>query len=279
MKAKKVIGISLVAILLCLLYFQTFIWLVNSWLSHSYYSHGFLIPLVSGFIFWRKRHQLKQAKPFPLGILVIALGLSLYVAGLLSYFNFLSAISFLVVLGGLVLYFWGSKGLQSVLFPICFLIFMIPLPFLDSIGNWLQSLSAHWSAAIIGAVGIPVAITGAEIRLEESTFIIGLPCSGMNTLISLLALAAIFGYFLKGRFYKKAVLLTIAIPIAILANLLRIVSVLVIANYYGSEAAMSFFHSYSSILLFGVAFFCLAIFSRPLGFSFRGASSSKVGNP
>jgi len=62
-------------------------------------------------------------------------------------------------------------------------------------------------------VGIPVAITGAEIRLEESTFIIGLPCSGMNTLISLLALAAIFGYFLKGRFYKKAVLLTIAIPV------------------------------------------------------------------
>jgi len=159
MKAKKVIGISLVAILLCLLYFQTFIWLVNSWLSHSYYSHGFLIPLLSGFIFWRKRHQLKQAKPFPPGILVIALGLLLYVAGLLSYFNFLSAISFLVVLGGLVLYFWGSKGLQSLLFPICFLIFMIPLPFLDSIGNWLQSLSAHWSAAIIGAMGIPVAIT------------------------------------------------------------------------------------------------------------------------
>ena len=272
MKAKKIIGISLVVILLCLLYFQTFIWLVNSWLSHSYYSHGFLIPLVSGFIFWGKRHQLQQANPFPPGILVAALGLALYVVGLLFYFNFLSAISFLVVLSGLVLCFWGNKGLQSLLFPICFLIFMIPFPFLDNIGNWLQSLSAHWSASIIGAMGIPVAFTGAEIRLEESAFIIGIPCSGINTLISLLALAAVFGYFLKGRFYKKAVLFTIAIPIAILANLLRIVSVLLIANYYGTETAMRFFHSYSSILLFVVAFLCLAAFSRLLGLGFRVTS-------
>lgn len=276
MKTRKVIAISLVVILLSLLYFQTFIWLVNSWLSHSYYSHGFLIPLISGFIFWRKRHQLKQANPFPPGILVIVLGLSLYVAGLLFYFNFLSAISFLVVLGGLALYFWGTKGLQALLFPICFLIFMIPFPFLDNIGNWLQSLSVHWSAAIIGAMGIPVTITGAEIRLEESTFIIGLPCSGMNTLISLLALATIFGYFLKGHFYKKAALFTGAIPIAILANLLRIVAILLIANYYGTEAAMRFFHSYSSILLFVVAFLCLALFSRLLGLRFRGTSLQKM---
>ena len=275
MKAKKVIGISLIVILLSLLYLQTFIWLVNSWLSHSFYSHGFLVPFVSGFIFWRKRHQLIPANPFSPGILVIVLGLSLYVAGLLFYFNFLSAISFLVVLSGLVLYFWGNNGLQTLLFPIGFLIFMIPLPFLDSVSNWLQSLSAHGSAAIIGAMGIPVAITGAEIRLEGSTFIIGLPCSGMNTLISLLALAAILGYFLKGRFYKKVILLTIAVPIAILANLVRIVSILVIANYYGTEAAMRFFHSYSSILLFVVAFLCLVIFAKLLGFRFRDASQQK----
>jgi len=225
------------------------------------------------FYLLEKKAPAKTSKPIPSCILVIALGLSLYVAGVVSYFNFLSAISFLVVLSGLVLYFWGSKGLQSLLFPICFLIFMIPLPFLDNIGNWLQSLSAHWSAAIIGAMGIPVAITGAEIRLEESTFIIGLPCSGMNTLISLLALAAIFGYFLKGRFYKKAVLFIVAIPIAILANLLRIVFVLLIANNYGTETAMRFFHSYSSILLFLVAFACLAVSGRLLGLRFRGVSS------
>ncbi len=111
-----------------------------------------------------------------------------------------------------------------------------------------------------------------EIRLEESTFIIGLPCSGMNTLISLLAVAAIFGYFLKGRFYKKVILLTTAIPIAILANLLRIVSILVIANYYGTEVAMRYFHSYSSILLFVVAFLCLVIVTKLLRFRFRGSS-------
>jgi exosortase len=271
-KTKKLIAISLVIALLCLLYFQTFIWLVNSWLSHSYYSHGFLVPLVSGFITWRKRHLLKQATPFPPGILVIALGLLLYVFGLVYYFNFLLAISFLVVLVGLTLYFWGKKGLQSFLFPICFLIFMIPLPFLDGIGTWLQSLSANWSSAIIGAMGIPVTLTGAEIRLEESTFTIGIPCSGMNTLIALLALATIFGYFLKGHFYKKAVLFIMAIPIAILANLFRIVSTLVIANHYGTGVAMTFFHTYSSILFFVVAILCLVVSSWLLRLRLRGTS-------
>ncbi len=149
---------------------------------------------------------------------------------------------------------------------------MIPLPFLDSVSNWLQSLSTYWSAAVIGAIGIPVATTGAEIRLVESVFIVGIPCSGMNTLISLLALAAVFGYFLKEHFYKKTILLTMAIPIAILANLFCILSILVIANYYGTEAAMRFFHSYSSILLFVVAFLCLVLFTKLLGFSFRSSS-------
>ncbi len=276
MKAKRIIAVLLVTILLSLLYFQTFIWLVNSWLGHSYYSHGFLIPLVSGFIFWKKRDQLKEATPFPPGILAIALGLSLHVAGLLSHFNFVSAISFLVVLGGLALYFSGNEGLQSLLFPICFLIFMIPFPFLDSIGNWLQFLSAYWSAAVIGAVGIPVVITGAQIHLEESAFIIGIPCSGINTLISLLALATIFAYFLKGNLRKKAALVTIAVPVAILANLFRIVSTLLIANHYGTEVAIKYFHGYSSILLFLVAFLCLVLFSRLLGLSFRGTSDKKV---
>ena len=156
---------------------------------------------------------------------------------------------------------------------------MIPLPFLDSIGNWLQSLSAHWSAAIIGAMGIPVAITGAEIRLEESAFIIGIPCSGINTLISLLALATIFAYFLKGNLSKKAALVAMAIPVATLANLCRIVSTLVIANHYRTEMAMKYFHDYSSILLFLIAFICLAALSRLLGLSFRGTSGKKVASP
>ncbi len=269
MKASKVTGISVVVILLSLLYFPAFVWLVNSWLSHPYYSHGFLIPLVSGFIFWRKRRQLKQANPFPPGILVIALGLSLYVAGFLSHLNFLSATSLLVVLGGLVLYFWGNKGLQSLLFPICFLIFMIPFPFLDNIGIWLQSFSANQSAAIIGVMGIPVTITGAEISLEKSAFIIGLPCSGMNSLISLLALAAVFGYFLNGRFYQKAILFITAIPVAILSNTLRVSSVLLIANKWGSEVAIGFFHGFSGILLFLFAIVLLTLLSRLLRLKFR----------
>ena len=131
-----------------------------------------------------------------------------------------------------------------MLFPIGFLIFMIPLPFIASLAVPLQSVSAHWSAAGAQASGIPVTRTGAEIYLPGAAFTIGLPCSGMNTLISLLALAALLLYLLKAPLYKKVIIFILAFPIAIIANILRIVLLLVIAHLWGSDAAMSFFHGF-----------------------------------
>jgi exosortase len=271
MRAKKTVIILLIVTLLSLLYSRTFLWLVSSWLNHPYYAHGFLVPLVSGFIVWKGRHQLEQNKQVPASILIITLWLSLHIVGLIFYFDFLSAVSFLVVLSGLSLYFWGIGGLKSLLFPICFLILMIPFPFLDRVGNWMQSLSIQWSASIIGGMGIPATTTGAAICIGGTAFTIGIPCSGINTLISLLSIGILFCYFFRGHPYKKILLLMSIVPIAFLTNLFRIILILVMADYYGTEMAMRFFHNYSSIVLFGTASLCLVCFGWLLKFSFRGA--------
>ena len=263
--------ILLTAGLLTVLYYPTFKWLVDSWLGDPAYHHGFLVPVIAGFIVWKKRHELRiNIKPFNAGFIAFALGLFIYV---LSYYwmaPFVSAISFLIVISGLILYLGGKEAMRSLLFPVCFLIFAIPLvPFLPSVGNFLQSFSAHYSALVIGLLGIPVTSIGAEIHMENELFVIGAPCSGMHTLIALLALAAIFAYFircpLRHHLYRKSVLFLSAIPIALMANVTRIVTILLIANYYGSEAAVRFFHEYSSILLFAIAFLCLVICSKCLG--------------
>ena len=268
----------LLAVLLTTLYFRTFIWLANAWLTDPYYSHGFLVLFVSAFIAWiniRKAKKVDEVEstpepepepqPFKFkpGIFIFAFGLLLYVIGFIKVFPFLSALSLLFTASGLILYFYGKPVMRSFLFPITFFIFAIPVPVLtlQKVAYVLQSLTARYSASIIEMLGIPVTRTGAEIHLQDSAFLVGLPCSGMNSLISLLALVTIFIYVLKCPRYKKAALICAAIPIAIFANILRVTSLLLIANAYGTEAAMGFFHTFFSPLLFIIAFIFLILVS------------------
>ena len=279
----------LVPLLLLLpLYLRTFVWLINVWLADPSYSHGFFIPIISAFIAWRKlrnrngvpvyrgarraySHLTERCGP---GFFIFVFGLILYAIGFLKVFPFLSALSFLFVLSGLVLYFYGKDVMHALLFPISFLVFAIPipLPVIANVGFILQSLSAHSSTLIIALLGIPVTRLGAQIHLQNASFTIGMPCTGMNTLISLLALTAIFIYVLKCPFYKKAAIFCVTIPIAISANILRVTSILLIAHQYGSDAAMKFFHDFSNLFLFVFAFAFLILISITIGCKLRGGA-------
>lgn len=259
MKGGRLIGPILTGAAVFALYCPVFVWLIRIWLDSPYYTHGFIILPISAFIAWTKRRELVRIKPSRIGAIVFAVGLVTYVSGFVWRIYWLSAFSFLIVAFGLTLYLSGTKAARSLMFPICFLIFMVPLPFLDSIALFLQSFTAFSSASIIQAIGIPVTRTGAEIRLADSAFIIGTPCSGMNTLISLLMLAALLGYILKGSIHKRVILFLLAFPIAIFANLIRIVSMLLIGYHWGAEVAITYFHDYSSLVFYLVALLLLGL--------------------
>ncbi|MFP3975181.1 MAG: exosortase/archaeosortase family protein [Chloroflexota bacterium] len=268
LRPRTFIGPLVVLAFLAFLYFPTFQWLVNSWLHSSYYSHGFLILPIAVFIAWTRRKELRRSTPSRIGIWALVAGLALYVGGMLYGSRFLCALSFLVVLSGLVLYFRGRRAFRALAFPLCFLVFMIPLPFLDTIGFWLQSFSAQSSAWVISQFDIPVTRTGTEIHLGNTSFVVGLPCSGLNSLIALLALAALFAYVLKGLFVKKLMLFIFSVPVAMFANLLRLVGLLLIGNHWGAEAATGFMHTAFSPLFFIVSLVCLAILAKVLGLRF-----------
>lgn len=276
-----------IALLIALLYFRTFAWLLNSWLTEPYYSHGFLIPLISVLILWQNiRESAKGTRdgtrnseanleseplPFKPGIIIFAIGLALYIIGFITIFPFLTALSFLFTTSGLILYFYGKARMRASLFPIAFLIFAIPLPivFLEKVAYTLQALSARYPVSLLELLGIPVTRVGAEIHLPAASFTIGLPCSGMNSLISLLALAVLFIYLLNCAVYKKAALFCLAVPIAILANILRITLLLLIAHAYGAETAGGFFHTLFSPLLFILAVLFLILLSIAMGCTVR----------
>lgn len=270
-----------ISLLLSILYFRTFTWLINSWLTNPYYLHGFLIPLICGFIAWQnirkgKKRETERDKlnsePVKPGIYIVAFGLALHVISVIKLFPFLSALSILFTTSGLILYFYGKPVMRSLLFPISFFIFAIPLPlvFLEKVAYTLQSLSVYYPTLFIELLGIPVTRIGAEIRLNDASFFIGLPCSGMNSIISLLALTTVFIYILRCPIYKKIAILSVTIPIAIFANILRITSLLLIANAYGAETADRFFHSLFSPLLFIIAFIFLILISIIIGCDVTG---------
>ena len=254
----------LLALFLSILYFRTFIWLANTWFTDPVYSHGVIIPIVSSFLVWKNIRDkgIRDTNPSKLGVIPLTFGILLYITGSITIFPFLSAISFIFVLCGLILYLHGKQMMKSLLFPVLFPIFAIPIPLVPAIASSLQSISARYSALILEMLGVAVMRTGSEIQLEDCSFSIGLPCSGMNTLISLLAVSAIFIHLLKCPLLKKAALFCITIPVAIAANIIRVTFIILIADHYGVDVAMRLFHDFSSPFLFIIAFIFLIILSK-----------------
>ena len=264
----KHVGIS-IGVLLIILYSFTFLWLFNEWLTNPYYSHGLLIPIISGFFIYKKRDVFKNdqsslsCRP---GLYVFMLGILVYMMGFIQSFPFLTAISMLLTISGLILYFYGKSAMHDLFFPISYLIFAIPLPFimLEQIAYLLQLTAIRSSSFLLGLGGLPVSTIGSEIHIGDLSFYIGLPCSGINSLISLLALTTVFIYILRCCLHKKITLLIITAPIAVIANIIRVTLIILIANSYGIDVAIDFFHDFSSPLLFIVAFIMLVLISRLL---------------
>ncbi|MFN3527644.1 MAG: exosortase/archaeosortase family protein [Candidatus Altarchaeaceae archaeon] len=248
----------LVAVLLGLLsiiYFYTILWLVTSWYTDPYYMHGVLIPFISGFFIWKKRKQLvlnKQANILP-GVLILAFSIILYFLGYFFAANFISGISLVICIIGIAFIIYGESA-RKILFPLCFLIFMVPFPFLEMIGKNLQFVSAQISALILKIFYAQTEISGAIILIGEHSFMVAPSCSGISSIISLLAIVTLLTYFIKCEIYKKIFLIAIVIPVALFTNSLRIVMTVFGVKYYGEVVISPLFHG-----LFNVVFFIISI--------------------
>ena len=262
MKPKTIIILIVTVAILCLIYWPTLRWLVNSWLSSDYYSHGFLVPLVSGLIVWTKRGHLQNRETSIIGVFLLVLGALLYALNFFWEIRVLGVLSFLIVLAAIVFYIFGIRTVRAMLFPLVFLVFMIPLPLIQDLAYRLQEISVYSSSWLLNMLGLPITSSGPEIYLKNNTFTIGLPCSGINTLIALMALTAVYGYILTGSIYRRVSLFILAFPIAIVANVLRITTIIVVAYYGNIETATGWYHDLSSPLFFMIAFLALVLAGR-----------------
>jgi exosortase len=240
--------------------------LVTQWRHDENYSHGFLVVPIAAFIAWRRRQQLIDAplQPALAGAAIVAVNLLLYVGGRFGAELFLSRVSLVGVIAGTIAFVWGRAHLRILAFPLAFLLFMVPLPAIvfNQLTMPLQAVASFAGELAIRASGIPVLRDGNVLQLPSRTLEVAEACSGIRSIVSLLMLAVVVGYFTERRNGRRVLLAVAAIPIAILANALRVAGTGVASEWISPAAAEGFFHEFSGIVLFGVALLGLSVVQR-----------------
>jgi exosortase len=245
---------AILAALVGFLYYHIAGRLVYDWWNDPNFSHGFLIPLFSAFLVWQQRKQLARLRPNPswFGLAVIAGSLMILIVGVLGAELFLSRSSLVFLLAGLVVYFLGWSYFRATIFPWAFLFLMIPIPAIifNQIAFPLQLLASRLASALLELMGVPVLREGNVIQLPAMLLEVAEACSGIRSLMSLVALAVIYGYFLEPKLLRRVLLALAAIPVAVIANSLRVVGTGLLVHWWDPEKAEGFFHTFSGWVIF-----------------------------
>ena len=225
---------------------------------HEDLSHGWLVPLVSGYIIWQARARLRRATSAPSALGVVALAGCLILLWLGSRGEQARLMQFGMIGCVIALPFacWGGGVARLLVFPAAYLCFIIPTSFLDLLTFRLRLLATGVSCAVLNGVGIVVqqvgtamvSTSGAGFQLDVAD-----PCSGMRSVFALAALTAAYAYFTQPTALRRWLLFASAVPLAVIGNIVRIVSIGLVARLLGQERAIGFYHDYSGYVVFVVA--------------------------
>ncbi len=260
---------GLVGALLLWIYAPHVFAMAKNWWSDPNYSHGFLVPIVSGWLIWRDRQNLLAQPPGAnaWGLAVLAAGLAVLLVGQLAQEFFLRRISMLPVLWGLALTYWGWPRARRLIFPTAYLILMVPLPYVvyDSLAFPLRLLAARLAGWGLRLTGLPVLVEGNVITLPMVVMDVVDACSGIRSLISLLAVGVILAHLmLQGR-WRKVLLVALVPPVAMLANALRVLVTGLLAQRYGEAMLKGATHDLVGWLVFMAGFVMLMGLTTLLG--------------
>ncbi len=265
----------LLAAALGALYVPTYLSLWNGIWATEDQGHGPLILLVILYLIWSKRNALAQAEAKPRqvsGWIVLLTGLVLYVIGRSQDILLFEIGSHIPVLAGTILIVWGRGPLRALWFPLLFFVFMIPLPgiLVDAItGALKRSISALAEYGLYFA-GYPIARSGVTLTIGQYQLLVADACSGLHSLYSLSALGVLFLYLGRHRSVAENLILGAAIlPIAYVANVVRVMLLVLITFHFGDAAGQGFLHDFTGIVLFVAALMLLIGSDWLLGVAFK----------
>jgi exosortase len=245
---------------------STLAWAWQAWNPETNYEHAKLIPLIVAFLVWHDRDKLRRA---PIGSsrwgwLFLGIGLFLFVAGARTLQARLALTAIPFLLYGAVLYLWGKTIARVLLFPIAFLLFMVPLNFLTQATARLQFIETGTASAICNVIGIHVRTVGTLVNAMDNTFQFQIDegCSGIRSLMAIAMLSAIYGHLTQDRLWKKLSIFAAAIVFAVIGNAGRLVSIFVVARLFGQDLAAGPYHAISGYLSFPFAIAAMLLFGK-----------------
>ncbi len=237
--------------------------LISKWLYHSNNSHGILVPLISAFLVWQKRNQLRQASVsnFGWGMAILAGSMILYI---LSYVGAVAVVSRAMIvfsLIGLILFALGKPIYSIIKFPLFYMLFMVPVP--DTIYNLvafpLQLFATKVSAFIIQILTIPVYREGNMLYFAQTQLAVAEACSGLRSMMAFVMLSFLFAYMMDKKWKKRIFLVLSAIPLALFSNIVRVTGTGILAHFYGAQVARGFLHEFSGLAVFAFGFILLSL--------------------
>lgn len=250
-----------------LLYVPTWRWLVVRWWYDPNYGHAFLVLPVALVLVWLQREQLRQVPRQAgfAGLLILGIAVATHVAALSRDNYLVSALTIPVAVAGLLWFLHGLPLLRRLWFPVAFLVLMVPFPWGEGLDARLQAFTTRLAGWVLGLIGVKAQVLGAQISLAGSTFVVGAACSGFRSTMALLTVGTVATYLLTGPRWAKVVLVLAIVPVALTSNLVRVVSLLLVAHQFGTQVAMDYYHFVAGMVLFLCAISLFLGIARLLG--------------
>lgn len=236
------------------LYSTVIMEMIEDWDTNPNFSHGYFIPFISAAMIYSRRAQIRNIPiaPSPWGGMLLVMGLLQYFIAFVGAEYFLQRSSMVLVLFGLALFVGGKSMSKKLLYPICYLLLMIPIPAViwSTVAFPMQLAASALSENMVQLLGVPIFREGNILHLSETTLEVVDACSGLRSLTTMIALSLALIYFSGLTLVRRGVVFLAAFPIAILINIFRLTVTALMASKYGEEVAQGFLHDFSGWLTF-----------------------------
>jgi exosortase len=250
---RRLLAFSLLGVCVLWSYWPTLGELADRWAHDPQYSHGYLVPLFSLYLIWRKRRELAKfsAQSSWWGVGFIVFGMAIRLAGAYIFLPWLDAVSLIPTLTGLCLLFGSWPALRCCWPAIAFLAFMLPLPhrFQTALAQPLQQIATLASVYLLETCGLPAVSRGNIILINDTRIMVVEACNGLSMLVTFVALSAAVALLIRRGWIERIVILGSAIPIALVANILRITVSALLTETAGAQTAGVFFHDLAGWLM------------------------------
>jgi len=267
LSASVIAKVGLIVGLLAALYLKVLYDLGYTWWTDSSASHGLLIPPLAVYLAWLQRKALmaERAAPATKGLWLTGLGCVVFLVGELGAEFFLTRLSLVIILAGLIATFWGFGRLKKLAFPMLLLVTMIPLPALvwNALATPLQLFASDTAANLAQWFGVAVYRDGNVIHLAGLSLGVAEACSGLHSLSALTIAALLLGFLQCSSIWMRIALVLLAIPLAVAVNVVRVTGTAILADHW-EAIAFGFYHSFSGWLVFLMGLSALWLIARVL---------------